>query len=334
LVLKPSVPELSFRKAAAKAVRSMPLARTGGDDDGHEFFPPFSGCPEVDGNPCTNDTYDVAFEYPEEHDPTPSEEDENDDEEDDDCECGCDGGSSLGSFRFRIPLGESAHDELSGFLWTHIDAPVTVSPRMFHLLSAPGISVTTNSDSSIRVSNSRLGGKSLAVTNIAYGVAIPVWGTDGKLEARWEVVNDPWNLSRIRVRKFTRLENVTEDETYEMWHEDYPTVFGEVWEESYAVVWEKTDNLRGLVHRRYEWHDENEPRFVERRYDETWLDGNPIRAELKSYVKVGLGESACRRVGSVYGYDEYGWHEKECTYWCDTDSKGRHGRLRSIRSGR
>lgn len=332
LVLKPSVPELSFRKAATKTVRSMPLARTGGDDDGHEFFPPFSGWPEVGGDPCTNDTYDVDFEYPENHDSTYPEEDEED--EDDDCECGCDGDSSLGSFRLRIPLGESAHDELSGFLWTHIDAPVTVSPRMFHVLSAPGISVTTNSDSSIRVSNTRLGGKSLAVTNIAYGVAIPVWGTDGKLEARWEVVNDPWNLSRIRVRKFTRLENVTEDETYEMWHEDYPAVFGEVWEESYAVVWEKTDNLRGLVHRRYEWHDENEPRFVERRYDETWLDGNPIRAELKSYVKVGLGESACRRVGSVYGYDEYGWHEKECTYWCDTDSKGRHGRLRSIRSGR
>ncbi|MBQ9741102.1 MAG: hypothetical protein IJV91_09200, partial [Kiritimatiellae bacterium] len=282
LVLKPSVPELSFRKAATKTVRSMPLARTGGDDDGYEFFPPFSGWPEVGGDPCTNDTYDVDFEYPENHDSTYPEEDEED--EDDDCECGCDGSSSLGSFRLRIPLGESAHNEISGFLWTSINGPAEVSPELFNVLSAPGITVVTNSDRSIEVVNTRLGGKSLSVTNIANGVDIPVWDANGKFEARWEVVNEDGNIDSFRVRKMTVLGNATEDVTYRVWEEYSPEVFGDVPEDLPVVVWERVDNLRGLSKRRYELRDEYESDFVLKQYEETYLDGNLIRAVLTDYI--------------------------------------------------
>jgi hypothetical protein len=245
LVLKPNVPDLTFRKvpSAAKPVMFMSPRR-----DEERYEPPFSGWPEVGGDPCTNDTYDVDFEYPEDHDSTYPEEDE---EEDDGCECGCDGDSSLGSFRLRIPLGESAHNEISGFLWTCINGPASVSPGLFNVLSAPGITVVTNADRSLIVSNPRLGGKSLMVTNIANGVDIPVWDADGKFEARWEVPNEDGDMSSFRVRKITVLGNATEDLTYRVWDEYSPEVFGEFLEDVPVAVWERTDNLRGLSKRRY-----------------------------------------------------------------------------------
>lgn len=328
LTLSPDVPELGFTTGGSPLRGGLRLlGATSGGSKPDTVMPPASVTPTVCGDPCTNDTHEVECEYPEDHDGT-SEEDDNDD--DDDCECCDDGGSSLGSFRIRIPFGESAKDEQLGYLWTVMDGPTAVTPSAFGVLAAQGVSVVTNANGTLSISCSAAGGKSLTVTNMAHGAAVSVWNSSGRFESRWEVFNEFGDTSRIRVRRITVLGNATVDETYATWTEDEPTVFEEM--RSPATAWEKSDNIRGVTKTRYEWHDGNDHDFISEEYDETRLGGNLVRAEQRTYEKVGEGSTARRRLSRTYGYDERGWYETVRTYWCDTDHPDRHARLKSIRS--
>jgi hypothetical protein len=293
--------------------------------------------PVVCGRPCFNDTYEIDSEYPEDHDPTRCEDDfldcMNSDGKDSGCGCGEDGGdTSIGSFRIRIPFGESAKDELLGYLWMDAEWPTSITPSAFGVLAAQGVTVVTNAGGTLAITCTANGGKTLMVTNIAPGVAIPVWNASGRFESRWEVWNEFGDTSRIRVRRVTVLNNATVDETYATWTEWEPVVFGETRGE--ATVWEKTDNISGVANTRYEWHDGSDPDFIAEEYEETRLGGEAVRSERRSYEKIGAGAKARRRLVRAEGYDEDGWHESERTYWCDTDNPDRHGRLRSVRSTR
>lgn len=331
LTLSPDVPELGYTTGLPVLRGRLRLmgASVGGLKAG-TVMPPATVTPTVFDDPCTNDTYEVEQEYPEDHDETHDEDDDPDD--DDDCKCCGDGGSSLGSFRIRIPFGESASDERLGYLWTIVDGPTAITPSAFGVLAAQGVSVATNAKQTLSISCASAGGKTLMVTNIAHGVAIPVWNASGRFESEWQVWNEDGDISRIRVRRMTVAGNATVDETYATWTEVDPVVF---WETRVsATVWEKADNIRGVTKRRYEWRDLEESDFTAVEYDETYLDGNLVRAEERTYAKIGEGSTARRRLVRTYGYDENGWHETVRTYWCDTDHPDRHARLKSVRSDR
>ena len=333
LTLSPDVPELGYTTGLPVLRGGLRLmgAAVGGSKEG-TVMPPTTVTPTIFGDPCTNDTHEVECEYPEDHDET-HDEDEDPDDNDDDDDCGCgDGGSSLGSFRIRIPFGESASDERLGYLWMAVEGPVAITPSAFGVLAAQGVSVATNVNGTLSISCASAGGKTLMVTNIAHGVAVPVWNASGRFESEWQVWNEDGDASRIRVRRVTVAGNATVDETYATWNEDEPVVFWET--RSPSTVWEKSDNIRGVAKRRYEWRDADEPDFIISEYDETYLDGNLVRAEERTYAKVGEGSTARRRLVRTYGYDENGWHETVRTYWCDTDHLDRHARLKSVRSDR
>ncbi|MBQ2630476.1 MAG: hypothetical protein IJG13_12445, partial [Kiritimatiellae bacterium] len=295
------------------------------------LLPPAKVMPEIGGEPCTNDVYDIEGDAPDGYDPTPPEDDDPEGSEEDDCDCG-DGGPSLGSFRFRVPLGESASDEHLGFLWAVDDGPAAVTPAKFRVLAAPGVAVVTNADGTLSIDASSLGGRTVAVTNIPHGVAIPVWNASGRFEHEWRVFNEGGDQSRIRVRRVTVLGNATMDETYAAWDEDEPEVFWET--RGPAAAWERVDNIRGVAVTRYEWRDAREPEFVSEEYDETSLGGETVRSELRTYEKVGAGSTARRRLSCVSGYDEHGWYEEARTYWHDADHPERNARLRSVQSDR
>ena len=332
LTLSPDVPELGFTTGGSPLRGGLRLlGATSGGSKPDTVMPPASVTPTVCGDPCTNDTHEVECEYPEDHDGTSDEDDnDDDDDDDDDCECCDDGGSSLGSFRIRIPFGESTKDEHLGYLWTVMDGPTAVTPAAFGVLAAQGVTVVTNANGTLSISCSAAGGKSLTVTNMAHGAAVSVWNSSGRFESRWEVFNEFGDASRIRVRRITVLGNATVDETYATWTEDEPTVFEEM--RSPATAWEKSDNIRGVTKTRYEWRDGNDHDFISEEYDETRLGGSLVRAEQRTYEKVGEGSTARRRLSRTYGYDERGWYETVRTYWCDTDHPDRHARLKSIRS--
>ena len=334
LTLSPDVPELGFI-AEATGLRGVLRLRgtvSGGAKTG-TVTPPATVTPTVCGNPCTNDAHEVECEYPENHDGTPGDDDNNGDGDGDDdvCECG-EGGPSLGSFRIRIPFGESAVDENLGYLWTVVEGPTAITPSVFGVLAAQGVSVATNADGTLSIHSFANGGKTLAVTNIAHGVAIPVWNASGRFESQWEVWNDDGDASRIRVRRMTVLGNATVDETFSTWADDAPLVFQET--RGPAAAWEMSDNIMGVTRTRYEWRDENEPGFVTEEYDKTCLGGSIVRAELRTYGKVGEGATARRRLVRTCGYDENGQYDSSRTYWCDTDHPDRHARLKSIHSDR
>ena len=336
LRLSPDVPELDYTTEVLPVRGGLRLLGTtaGGSKSG-SVTPPATVTPSVCGGACSNDTYEIDFEYPEDHDETSCDADWYGcfgDEEGDGC-CGCgDGGSSLGSFRIRIPFGESAKDENLGYLWTVMDGPTAVTPTAFGVLAAQGVTVVTNAGGTLAITCTANGGKTLMVTNIAHGVAIPVWNASGRFESRWEVFNEFGDTSRIRVRRVTVLNNATVDETYATWTEWEPEVFGETRGE--ATVWEKTDNISGVANTRYEWHDGSDPDFIAEEYEETRLGGDLVRAEQRTFGKIGAGSSAQRRLVRAQGYDENGWYDTVRTYWCDTDHMDRHARGRSVRSDR
>ena len=193
------------------------------------------------------------------------------------------------------------------------------------------MTVVTNAGGTLSITCTANGGKTLMVTNSAHGVAIPVWNASGRFESRWDVWNEGGDSSRIRVRKVTVLGNATVDETYATWTDEAPVVFDGT-RDVPADVWERTDNIRGVTVTRYEWRDADEGDFVTEEYEETRLGEDLVRAELRTYAKVGAGSAAKRRLVCTTGYDENGWHETVRTYWCDTDHPDRHARLKSVRS--
>ncbi|MBQ6103378.1 MAG: hypothetical protein IJL06_06865, partial [Kiritimatiellae bacterium] len=326
LSLSPNVPELGYVAVSTGGPRLRGTV-AGGSVTG-SFRPPATVTPTVCGEPCTNDVHEVVVVYPEDHDGTHPE----DDEDDGGCGCCGDGGSSIGSFRIRIPFGEPAEGEHLGFLWAVVDGPTAITPSVFRVLAAQGVSAVTNADGTLSVSCAAAGGKTLMVTNTAHGVAVPVWNASGRFESQWEVWNEGGDESRIRVRRTTVLGNATVDETYATWTDWAPEIFGDA--RGPATVWERTDNILGVSTRRHEWRGVRDPGFVGEEYEETRAGGEAVRAEQRVYEAIGGGEAARRRLSRACGYDELGWYETVRTYWCDTDHPDRHARLRSETSDR
>lgn len=158
---------------------------------------------------------------------------------DGDCADGnCDAleGPSLGSLKFRVPLGAPVKGQVAGFAWFATDGPISVSRSAFRLLAHPDAHVSDTDDGAARrIACSDPRGRDLRIADVADGVRITVLDAAARtLEHTWEIANVDGDPARIRLRKVSRLGNVMSDETY-------ACADGE---------WTRTDNVSGAETRR------------------------------------------------------------------------------------
>ena len=248
-----------------------------------------------------------------------------------DCSDGCsDGdcsaleGPSLGSFRFRIPLGVPRKGQVAGFAYIVSEGPVTVTPASFQYLlrGDVGASVATNG-SARTASCSCERGRTLLIEAIANGARIVVRKqATGELEHTWEIVNVGGDPCEIRARQISRLDNVMQDWTYECFENA----------DSGGWDWRATDNVSG-VSEELERHDAlNEDGLVSEvrtKYDAEgrWL------GEVETVSQI-VGERECAVLREVYRREETGVNtvERRADYWRDTGHPARNGKLRLLRS--
>jgi RHS repeat-associated protein len=134
--------------------------------------------------------------------------------------CGCKtckrDGTSAGSVRFRLSLGEPREGQVSGFLWFRSDGPVSVTPQLFELLARSDASVSDATASGVRTivcSDAR--GRTVVASPIADGVRLAVTNTaTGEPDHFWTIVNENGFSNRIRFVRTSRAGSVQSDETY------------------------------------------------------------------------------------------------------------------------
>ena len=313
VTLLPDIPELGYTNLTPQVRAPRRLL---GAAPGPGLTPPADVGPTVEGDPCTNDTTRVES-GPDGHDPEPDPENP-----DPGCRCNRDG-TSLGSFRIRISLGEPGKDERSGYLWTVVTGRTAVAASIFSILGTEGVSAVTNDVGDVTIVCSDNGGRTIVVSNVVDGVDIPVRLASGELDGIWRIRNPGGDLSTIRAVRLTHLFNATSDETYAIRHDDDGN-----------VLWEQTDNIRGVRRVLRETADPANPEFVREEFERTYLAGRLIREETRTYECIGAGVFGVRRLASAEGFDERGWHSESRTYWCDARNRHRHGKLRSVRSDR
>ena len=143
----------------------------------------------------------------------------------------CDGleGPSLGSVRFRIPLGNPEAEHVSGFLYFNRDEPFTVRAGDLILRARPDASVEdvplANGGRIVACYDNR--GRWVSISNTLNGVGITVLDSNGELEHVWEISTVG---GRMRFRKISRIGNVMSDLSYAQ----------------RGGTWTETDNISGL----------------------------------------------------------------------------------------
>ena len=242
----------------------------------------------------------------------------------DNCESDCaDGncdsyeGASLGSLKFRIPLGAPAKGCVSGFVWFSTDAPVVISKSLFQLLSHPSAAIAESTSAGARrIVCSDLRGRDLRIENIANGVRITIYETAlQKLEHTWEITNVDGDNKRIRLRKISRLGNVMSDETYVYCDGN----------------WIRQDNISGLADELYVENDFAEYGDGCKREFRTTYDGDGMWVKYVSTELSRIGECDNAVLRETYREESTGlnWNWTAADYW-DDPASARHGRLRLI----
>ena len=238
---------------------------------------------------------------------------------DDGCENGnCDAleGPSLGSLRFRIPLGAPRKGQVSGFLWFRAGGPVSVSPSVFSLLARPDSATSDSWSGATRhvvCSDGR--GRSLEISPVSGGVLVTVRTTaTGALEHTWLVENPGGDPSRVRLLRTSRLGNTMEDSTF---------AFADgAWTRQNAAsgLFESVETLDGVPEGGAK---------VERRTKRD-SSGRFLGSTMTEHSLVGECDSAVLRqtwfeedTGRNVRWSEAGW-------WDDPSSQ-RHGKLRFVR---
>ena len=85
---------------------------------------------------------------------------------------------SLGSLKFRIPLGAPGKGQVAGFVWFSSDGPVSISKSTFQLLEHPNADVSDyNSSGTRRIVCYDTRGRDLRIENSANGVHITIYET-------------------------------------------------------------------------------------------------------------------------------------------------------------
>ena len=132
-----------------------------------------------------------------------------------DGDCGGLEGASLGSFRFRIPLGRPVKGQVAGFAWFSTNGPILVSKSTFDVSEHPDAHVSDTTASGIRrIACGDARGRDLRIADIAHGVRIAIYDAAQTLEHTWEIWNVDGNPEQVRLKKISRLDNVMSDETF------------------------------------------------------------------------------------------------------------------------
>ncbi|NLB69364.1 MAG: hypothetical protein GX804_06755, partial [Lentisphaerae bacterium] len=125
-------------------------------------------------------------------------------------------GDSLGSLRFRIPLGMPRNSQISGFLWFETDAPLLITPSIPNLLPHPDATIADNTSGGVRtITCSDNRGRTAIIEPIAGGIRITMQKTlDDSLEHTWEITNGNASGEIINFRKISRQNNIMRDVSY------------------------------------------------------------------------------------------------------------------------
>ena len=240
---------------------------------------------------------------------------------DEDCANGnCDSleGTSLGSLKFRIPLGAPVKGQVAGFVWFSTDGPISVSRSTFQLLRHPDADVYDYVSSGTRrivCYDSR--GRDLRIENIANGVRITIYETDAQtLEHTWEIVNVNGSASQVRLKKISRLNNVMSDETYTYADGD----------------WTRFDNIAGVGTQLTTYNDfadygdgvKSETRIT------TDAAGNVLSSVTVQKSRIGECDNAVIRETYREESTGLGWKWSQADYWNDPAHSGRHGQPRLV----
>ncbi|MBQ7187951.1 MAG: hypothetical protein IJR99_00900, partial [Kiritimatiellae bacterium] len=244
------------------------------------------------------------------------------DECDTDCADGnCDSleGTTLGSLKFRIPLGAPARGQVSGFVWFASDGPVRVSKSTFRLLRHPSANVTeTEVSGTRRIVCQDPRGRDLRIEDIENGVRITIYETAAQtLEHTWEIVNVEGNPSQVRLRKISRLNNVMSDETYTCSGSD----------------WTRFDNISGTETRLTTYDDFAD--YGDGIKIEMCETTNAVGRTLSSVMthKSRVGECGNAVLRETYRQEWTGTSVKwsHADYWNDPSHSARHGQPRLVR---
>jgi RHS repeat-associated protein len=266
----------------------------GGDAWSHCEDEDTYGCGTRDGCGCPDDTCDEK------------------------CECEtCDKeGGSLGSLKFRIPLGSAGRDRISGFLWLALETPRAVTRSLFGILGDATVAASTNAGA-VTVSCPAGGGRTLTLTDIAHGVGIRVGDGQDAPEHTWEIANPDGDTNAVRLVKRDPAGNRLTDETY---------VYA-------GGVWTRTGNLDGAAEMLTVNGDLETD--AQRRETRSLASGGLTLSETVSCSEaVGEGGSAVARVTDEYVRDGLsgGYRHRHSVYWSDGLNAKRNGLLR-LRSG-
>ena len=240
---------------------------------------------------------------------------------DEDCANGnCDSleGPSLGSLKFRIPLGAPVKGQVAGFVWFSSDGPVYISKSTFQLLEHPDAYITKTTQSGTRriaCHDSR--GRDLRIENINDGARVTIYDTATQtLEHTWEIVNVNGSPSQVRLRKISRLNNVMSDETYTYADGD----------------WTQFDNIAGVGTQLTTYNDfsdygdgvKSETRTI------TDANGNVLSSVTTEQSRIGECENALLRETYRAESTGWGWKWSRADYWNDPAHSGRHGQPRLV----
>ena len=240
---------------------------------------------------------------------------------DEDCANGnCDSleGTSLGSLKFRIPLGAPVKGQVAGFVWFSTDGPISVSRSTFQLLRHPDADVYDYGSSGTRrivCYDSR--GRDLRIENIANGVRITIYETDAQtLEHTWEIVNVNGSASQVRLKKISRLNNVMSDETYTYADGD----------------WTRFDNIAGVGTQLTTYNDFADYGDGVKSETRTTTDaaGNVLSSVTVQKSRIGECDNAVIRETYREESTGLGWKWSQADYWNDPAHSGRHGQPRLV----
>ena len=240
-------------------------------------------------------------------------------------ESGCPGGNcdylegaSLGSLRFRIPLGMPEKGLVAGFAWFMSDGPTNVTKETFQLLKHPDATVTDTTESGTRrIACFNQRGRDLRIEDIADGARITIYDTAAQtLEHTWEIVNVNGDPAQVRLKKISRLNNVMSDETFTYSDGD----------------WTRLDNIAGVGTTLTTYGDfftygdgvKGEIRTT------TDANGNTLSIVTTEQSRVGECDNAVMR--ETYREEDNGWNIKwsRADYWNDPQHAGRHGQPRLV----
>ena len=239
-----------------------------------------------------------------------------DEPEECDCDCGDDTaeGPSVGSVRFRIPLGSPYAGITSGFLYFNQSEEFAPTPSSFRLMARGDANVSDTMEDGVRtVSCFDFRGRTLVISPIDGEDAVEVEVRD---TASGSLLHT-WSVSRGYYGGMTFVKTSILGNTME--HKTISSVYG---------GWEERDEISDVTETRSVRDEDGvmrEERIVE-------CGGTVVSHVITDSSQIGTGANAVMRQTERRELGAGGaWKTSQATYWNDPTHPLRHGCLRLVR---